>query len=206
MISFAAWKISGCHCHPVSSSPKRGHESSAAEPRKTLLRWWNEKFARGCLEPWHPMQRQTAVTSARPSPDCCMAFCFYRLSGQTTVSKLKEHVPQRGSHVIFIVHPEWLNSLLFPFNGKENWGLRLREVKRGCCYTASQHWECAYDQYLLIQNSFGPQKVLGVCTGGMWRGGVGRSGIDLKFDWMWADMGLFRVITVVLITLTVPGK
>lgn len=37
-------------------------------------------------------------------------------------------------------------------------------------------------------------------------GGVARSGIDLKFDCMWAGMESLRVTTVVMVTHTVPGR
>lgn len=48
--------------------------------------------------------------------------------------------------------------------------------------------------------------MLGLCGRGMWRGGLRGSGIDLKFDCMWAEMNLLRVTTVTMVTHTVPGK
>lgn len=58
----------------------------------------------------------------------------------------------------------------------------------------------------MILNSVPETRMLGLCRDGMWRGGLGRSGIDLKFDCMWAEANLLRVTTVIMVTHTVPGK
>lgn len=72
--------------------------------------------------------------------------------------------------------------------------------------TTNKCWTWAFLQYLLILNSVPKTRRLGVCGGGMWRDGLGRSGIDLKFDCMWAEMNLLRVTTVIMVIHTVPGK